>query len=135
MAYDEILAQRVREVLRTDTEMTERRMFGGLAFLMGGRMCCGVVRDDLMVRVGSKRYESALRKPHVREMDFTGRPLRGMVFVGADGLRTARALRAWITRALQAATEEPPRSATTASSVAKRGRDRRRSKKSVTNLS
>lgn len=49
MAYDEILAQRVREVLRTDTEMTERRMFGGLAFLMGGRMCCGVVRDDLMV--------------------------------------------------------------------------------------
>jgi hypothetical protein len=134
MAYDEILARRVREVLRTEPHMTERRMFGGLAFLIGGHMCCGVVRDDLMVRVGAKRYEAALERAHVREMDFTGRPLRGMVFVSAGGLRTARALRGWITRALQAAAEEPPRSATTASSVARDSR-RRGSKKSVRNLS
>lgn len=107
MAYDEVLAQRVREALRTDAEMTERRMFGGLAFLIGGHMCCGVVRDDLMVRVGSKRYEAALKKAHVREMDFTGRPLRGMVFVSAKGLRTAAALRGWISLGIQAAKDEP----------------------------
>jgi hypothetical protein len=71
-------------------------MFGGLAFMVSGGMACGVVGDELMARVGPRRYEEALRRPHARPMDFTGRPLRGMVYVGADGIRTAAALKKWI---------------------------------------
>ena len=71
-------------------------MFGGLSFLVRGNMCCGVVGDELMVRVGPKQYEQALAKRHVREMDFTGRPLTGYVYVGASGLRSPRAVREWV---------------------------------------
>ena len=71
-------------------------MFGGLAFLRGGRMFCGITNNDLMVRVGPGRYEESLRKPHVRPMDFTGRPMKGYVFVAPPGRRTNAALRAWV---------------------------------------
>lgn len=71
-------------------------MFGGLAFLRGGRMFCGIAKDELMVRVGPERYEESLRKPHVRPMDFTGRPLKGYVYVAEAGRRTDAALRAWV---------------------------------------
>jgi TfoX/Sxy family transcriptional regulator of competence genes len=100
MAYDEQLAVRVRSALADTAGVAERRMFGGLCYLLRGNMCCGVVDDRLMVRVGPKAYASLLALPHVREMDFTGRPLTGMVYVGADGLRTARDLAAWIERGL-----------------------------------
>jgi TfoX/Sxy family transcriptional regulator of competence genes len=98
MAYDEQLAQRVRAILVPFQRVTERKMFGGLAFLMGGHMCCGVVGDDLMVRVGREGYEAALREPYAREMDFTGRPLRGFIYVSVDGLSSDGDLRAWVER-------------------------------------
>ena len=86
MAYDEGLAQRVREVLAERSDLSERKMFGGLCFLVNGNMCCGVVRDELMVRVGPDAYDESLSLPHARKMDITGRPMKGFVYrsSGAD---------------------------------------------------
>jgi TfoX/Sxy family transcriptional regulator of competence genes len=96
MSYDEKLADRIRRALGPRDDVEERKMFGGLAFLRGGRMFCGIAKDDLMVRVGPEGYEEALEKPHVRPMDFTGRPMKGYVFVAPAGRRTDAALRAWV---------------------------------------
>jgi hypothetical protein len=86
MAYDKGLAQRVREALVARDDLTEKKMFGGLCFLLGGNMCCGIVGEELMLRVGPDSWEEALERPHAREMDFTGRSLRGMVYVGTNGI-------------------------------------------------
>jgi hypothetical protein len=96
MAYDETLASRVREVLPDRSDLTEKKMFGGLCFLIGGNMCCGITRDQLMLRVGPDAYESSLSRPHAREMDFTGRALRGMVYVDAVGIVTEEDLADWV---------------------------------------
>jgi len=96
MAYDESLAGRVRALLAEQTELSERKMFGGLAFMVRGNMCCGIVGEELMVRVGPEQYTAALAQPHAREMDFTGRPMRGMVMVANDGLASDEALERWI---------------------------------------
>jgi len=98
MAYDEDLANRVREVMPADGEVTERRMFGGLAFLWGGHMFAGVVGSELMVRIGAEAAQRALERDHVREMDFTGRPMKNMVFVEPAGLQ-GPALEQWVTAA------------------------------------
>jgi hypothetical protein len=95
MAYDEDLAVRVRSRIGAHPALTERKMFGGLAFLLGGNMACGIVRDELMVRTGPNRYSEALARPHARPMEFTGRPMTGMVFVGRQGLDDA-SLSAWV---------------------------------------
>lgn len=96
MAYDEDLAARVRGVLSDREDVLERKMFGGIAFMVSGSMCCGIVGDDLMVRVGPDRYDEAVSHPHVRPMDFTGRPLKGMIYVAAAGLRSQRELGRWV---------------------------------------
>ena len=96
MAYDETLADRIRRVLGPRPHVTEKKMFGGVAFLLGGRMFCGIVKDDLMVRVGPGHYKAALAEAHVRPMDFTGRPMNGYVFVGPGGSRTEKALKKWV---------------------------------------
>lgn len=101
MAYSEKLADRIRQQLSNRTDVVERKMFGGLAFMVKGHMCCGVVGDELMVRVGAEGYEAALKEKHAREMDFTGKPLRGMVYVGAPGIATAKQLGKWVERGLQ----------------------------------
>lgn len=106
MAYDEQLAGRVRDVFGPDPDLSERKMFGGLAFMLHGHMCCGIVGDDLMLRLGPDAAESALRKPHVRPVDFTGRPMRGMVYLAQAGLR-GRALRAWLEKAQDHARSMP----------------------------
>lgn len=104
MAYDEALAKRIRGLLNGPA-VEERKMFGGLAFLVGGRMCCGVQDTDVMVRVPKESHEQALRQPHVRPMDFTGRSLRGFVYVSAAGTKSAVALRRWIALGRQVATQ------------------------------
>lgn len=96
MAYSESLARRVREVLRDRRGITERKMFGGIAFMLRGHMFVGIAQDSLMARVGPENYESALGKGHVREMDFTGKPMRGYVFVGPQGVKSTAALRRWV---------------------------------------
>lgn len=99
MAYDEGLAERIREILEGRSRITEKKMFGGVAFLLGGKMFCGLAKNQLMLRVGPDAYDEALAKPHVRPMDFTGRPLRGYVYVAPAGYKTERALREWVERA------------------------------------
>ena len=91
MAYDEELAARVRDVLALEPDLRERKMFGGLAFMLRGNMCCGLIRDELMVRVGSAGHDEALARPHTRPMDFTGRAMKGMIYVEPAGLATAHA--------------------------------------------
>ncbi|MFN0149636.1 MAG: TfoX/Sxy family protein [bacterium] len=107
MKFDEKLAERVRSALATKRGVTERHMFGGLTFMLRGNMCVGVVGDRLMVRVGPAAYDEALRKPHARPMDFTGRPLTGFVYVTPDGFATAAGLRAWVQRAAKFAMSLP----------------------------
>jgi TfoX/Sxy family transcriptional regulator of competence genes len=97
MAYDQGLAQRVRESLQGRTGITERRMFGGLAFLLDGKMFVGISGSNLMARVGAERYQDALALPHVRQMDFTGKPMKGYVYIDPPGLTEDKDLVAWVT--------------------------------------
>jgi TfoX/Sxy family transcriptional regulator of competence genes len=101
MPFDERLAARVRAVLSDRADVVEKRMFGGLAFMVNGRMCCGIVKDDLMLKVGPQKHQELLAKPHARPMDFTGRPSKGMLYISAAGVRTEAALRSWIDKALE----------------------------------
>jgi len=98
MAYDEDLADRVREVVLIDAEVTERKMFGGLAFLLDGHMFVGIVGSELMVRLGSQAAQRALELDDVREMDFTGKPMKNMIFVQPAGLHDPE-LERWVTAA------------------------------------
>ena len=98
MAYDEGLAQRIREELEAREDVMEKKMFGGLCFMVGGNMSLGIVKGELMVRVGPDTYESALAEPHARKMDFTGRAMKGFVYVGSEGFEDDTDLRAWIER-------------------------------------
>jgi TfoX/Sxy family transcriptional regulator of competence genes len=107
LAFDEGLAQRIRDHLDDRRGVTERKMFGGAAFMIGGNMCCGVVGDELMVRVGPDAYDEALRRPHAREMDFTGKPMRGMLYVGTKGIDTDKDLATWIERGAAFASSLP----------------------------
>jgi len=100
MAYDEKLASRMREILADVTSVEEKKMMGGLAFMVNKKMCVCVVKNDLMARVGPDAYEEALKKKGCRKMDFTGRPLKGYVFVSPKVLGTKKELRAWIDLAL-----------------------------------
>jgi len=96
MSFDDRLAGRVRELLGRRRNVEERRMFGGLAFLLDAKMFCGVLGRDLVVRVGPERHAAALARPHVRPMDFTGRPMTGYVYVSPKGTATARTLQSWV---------------------------------------
>ena len=108
MAYDERLANRIRRVFSGRVDITERKMFGGLAFLWKGRMCCGIVGNDLMVRVPLDEFDALAGNRHVRPMDFTGTPLRGFVYVSPSGCSTAASLRVWLTQGERAAKLAPP---------------------------
>ena len=109
MAFDELLADRVRACLQHVGGVSERKMFGGLAFLSHGNMCFGVLGEDLLVRVGPEAYAASLALPHVREMDLTGRPLRGVVVVDAAGLGEDGPLGAWLDRGLAFTDSLPPK--------------------------
>jgi TfoX/Sxy family transcriptional regulator of competence genes len=108
MAFDEHLADRVRQVLRGEEGVTERRMFGGLAFMVDGHMACGVAGDELMLRLGADGAATALQKEHVRPMDFTGRPMKSMVFIDRTGL-DGRQLDTWVAAAVAHARSLPPK--------------------------
>ena len=96
MAYDEGVAERLRDAYEAVSNVVEKKMFGGVAFLVDGHMSCGVTNDLLMVRVGPERYQEALRWPHAREMNFTGRPLKGFVYVAPAGFESDEALASWV---------------------------------------
>ncbi len=109
MAYDEDLAERVREAFSGILDVEEKKMFGGLCFMMAEHMCCGVEKDRLMARVGPQRYDECLKKAHVREMDFTGKPMKGMVFVEAGGLVSDEDLGEWIRICMDFVVGLPPK--------------------------
>ena len=96
MAYDEALAARIRTAFEGQPGVAEKKMFGGVAFMVDGNMACGVTSDEPMVRVGPDNYEDALSRPHARPMDFTGRPMRGMVYVAGPGFESDQDLGAWV---------------------------------------
>ena len=101
MAYDEGLAERIRSALDTESGITEKKMFGGIAFLRRGKMFVGIVKDDLMVRVGPDGYADALKKKFARPMDFTGKPMAGYVFVAPKGTSEDEVLEDWVRRGLK----------------------------------
>ena len=100
MPFDEGLAQRIRERLEEQPGLSERRMFGGLAFLVNGNMAVGVVKGELMVRVGPEGHAAALQEPYARPMDFTKRPMKGFVFVAPPGFEEDADLSRWVERGL-----------------------------------
>jgi len=109
MAYDEGLAARVRDVLGDRPGLAEKKMFGGLAFLLHGNMACGVRGDDLMVRVAAEKADTALEEPGARPFDMTGRPMKGWLLVSPDGHATDQDLRRWVGRGLDHAGSLPPK--------------------------
>lgn len=109
MSYDEGLAERIRESLQSQPNITEKKMFGGLAFMSRGYMFVGILRDVLMARVGPEYYEQALSRPHVREMDFTGKPMKGYVFVDPPGFEDDTELSEWVQRCHDFVQSFPPK--------------------------
>ena len=110
MAFNDALATRIADVLSERSDIEEKRMFGGIAFMVGGHMCCGVAGDRLMLRVGPERHAEALEQPHVLPMDFTGRPMKGYVFVEPEGVATKSALKRWVGLGVEFVGTLPPRS-------------------------
>jgi TfoX/Sxy family transcriptional regulator of competence genes len=108
MAYDEDLVERVRGAL-AERAVVEKTMFGGVAFLLHGNMCCGVLRDDLIVRTFPEDAVAALEEPHVREFDVTGKAMTGWLLVGPAATASEEALRAWVERAVAFVETLPPK--------------------------
>jgi hypothetical protein len=111
MAYDEALANRIRSALETDSAVTEKKMFGGIAFLHRGLMFVGVSGNKLMARVGKENYQESLARQHVREMDFTGKPMQGYVYIEPSGIKTEEQLRFWLQRCKQFVSTLPAKAA------------------------
>jgi hypothetical protein len=96
MAFDEMLAGRIRKQLGKRRGLTEKQMFGGIAFLLNGNMCCGVHGDEMIVRLAPEETEAALDRPHTHRFDLTGRPMNGWILVKPKGLATDAALSRWV---------------------------------------
>ena len=109
MPHNGRLAERVRSLLAEEPLLSERNMFGGISFMLAGNYCCGVLNDDLVVRVPPGDAASALGRPHVRPMDFTGRPMKNWFYIAPEGTRTKRALAIWVGRARESALSLPPK--------------------------
>jgi TfoX/Sxy family transcriptional regulator of competence genes len=113
MSYDLEVAGRVRRLLSGRDEVNEKKMVGGLSFLLNGNMCCGVAGSDLMVRVAAGQREQALREPHVRPMAFGGRVLSGFICVEPAGFAADVDLASWVQRGLDVAGGLPPKPGST----------------------
>ncbi len=109
MAYDEILAQRVYQLLKRRTGFSQRKMFGGICFMLHGNMCCGVTQNELMLRLGENNALKALEAPYTREMDFTGKPLKSMIYVEQPGFEEDESLRYWVNQAVKFVQSLPPK--------------------------
>ena len=103
MAYDAHLADRIRSILRSAGEFSEKKMFGGLAFMVNGHMCCGVLKTDLVLRLTAEEAAASFRQPHTRPMDFTGKPMKSMIYVSAIGTDSDQALATWVGSAVKLA--------------------------------
>jgi TfoX/Sxy family transcriptional regulator of competence genes len=109
MAYNKDLAHRIMDVLEKTPGLTEKQMFGGIGFMIHGNMACGVIEDDLIIRVGPDNYQEALAMAHTQVFDMTGRPMRGWVVVSSEGYKTKSDLEAWVERGLIFVKSLPPK--------------------------
>jgi hypothetical protein len=109
MAYDEKLADRVRDLLSVRESFSERKMFGGIGFMLGGNMACGVAGDELMVRLEPGDAEKALAEDHVRVFDMTGRPMKGWILVGPEATAADDDLAGWVDAGADFAASLPPK--------------------------
>lgn len=109
MAYDEKLAARLRTRLKGEKALTEIKMFGGLCFTLRGNMCCGVLKDELIVRVDPADADKFLSEPHTRPFDFTGRPMKNFLYIAAPSLKTPAGLKKWLRRGVTYASSLPPK--------------------------
>jgi len=107
MPYDEGLVQRMREILDQGPSYTEKKMFGGVGFMLNGNMAVGVNQDNLIVRVGKENDEEALAEPNARPFDFTGKPMQGLIYVSLEGYETDVDLQAWVRRGVDFALSLP----------------------------
>lgn len=112
MAYNEALADRIRIVLGQQEGVTEQKMFGGISFMVNGKMAAGVQKDDLLLRVSEEQFHQALSRPHVRPMDFTGRPMVGFLYIAPGGCEADADLQAWVDMAVAYAKSQPAKKAT-----------------------
>jgi TfoX/Sxy family transcriptional regulator of competence genes len=117
VAYDEALAGRVRDLLASEPDVEEKKMFGGITFMVRGQMCCGVLKQDLVVKVETEGWDALLAQPGVRPFDFSGRPMVGMVYVAGSALETEAELQGWVRRGVDYVSAHPK--------TAKRGRARK----------
>jgi TfoX/Sxy family transcriptional regulator of competence genes len=101
MPFDETLAARIRQALTRKKGVTEKKMFGGIGFLLNGNMLVGVWKDSLIVRLDPDGYDDALKEPFVKEFDITGRPMKGWVLVEPEGVENDKRMKDWISRALK----------------------------------
>lgn len=109
MAYNEKLAERMREILKNRSDVLEKKLFGGIGFMVNGNMACGVNKQDLILRLSESESENAMQQPHVRIFDMTGRPMKGWVLISADGYKSDTALRNWIEQGMEFAKSLPPK--------------------------
>ncbi len=109
MPYDTGLAQRIREILEEEPEFDEKKMFGGICFLLFGNMVCGIIRDNLIVRVGAANYNEALKMPHIKKFDLTGKALIGWVMVVSEALDSDEELNDWVQKAVNFVRTLPPK--------------------------
>ncbi len=107
MPYDEKLAARIRSLFKGQGTVVEKKMFGGLAYLSNGKMFAGILKKDLVVRVGPDGHADALKQPHTRPMDFTGKPMKGYIYVNPAGSARRAQLRKWLVRGLAFAASLP----------------------------
>ena len=109
MSFDDGLAERIREVFQNRHDVAEKKMFGGLAFMISGHMCCGIIGEKLMLRVGAGQYDELLQKKHASAMDFTGKPMKGMLYIEPEGIAEDQNLSQWIGKALDFVSTLPPK--------------------------
>ena len=109
MAYDEDLADRVRALFAGRNGVREQKMFGGLAFMLHGNMACGLLGNEIIVRVGKENLDDALSQPHARPFDMTGRPMRSFIYVAAEGIATDDGLATWAGKGVAYAENLPPK--------------------------
>ena len=107
MAFNEALAERIRRGLARKKSIEEKKMFGGLGFLLKGNMLVGVWKDSMIVRVGQESYDESLLEPHVKEFDITGKPMKGWLLVASEGVEADDQLKEWIKRAVNFVVKMP----------------------------
>ena len=108
MAYDLKLAERIRSEL-DGIPVVEKKMFGGVGFLLNGNLACGVHKDDMIVRVDPEKHNVLLKKSHVRPFDMTGRPMKGWLLVEEAGVKTGKQLSTWVKEGVEFASTLPPK--------------------------